>query len=1098
MPPSNRERVGRAFELLAEGLGPFVEREMTERSGAREAWFEGEGKRAPGPVSKEDPKFLLDVMRGAWNDVFRETLGRAERNVVHELLDTRNAWAHNNPFSLDDADRALGGVERILRAVSAGDQAAEVARSRAEVLRLRLDDQRTPRQRTATLAVAEGGGLTSWRDVVTPHPDVASGRYQQAEFAADLAQVHRGEGSDEYTDPVQFFARTYLTEGLQELLSRALQRVSGAGGVPLVDLQTNFGGGKTHSLLALYHLLSGTPLSEFPEEVQRLVREKELEDLPSVKRAVIVGTDISPGEIHVKPDGTQVHTLWGEIAWQLGGPEAYRLVQQADETRTSPGEGLTQVFKLVGPCLVLVDEWVAYVRQLYNRDDLPSGGSFDTHFTFAQTLTEAAKAAPGALVVVSIPASSEKSDDEGSALEVGGVGGREALRRLRQVIGRTEFSWRPASAEEGFEIVRRRLFEPVPPDKMVERDRTATALAEMYVKNRADYPADATEPGYRQRIISSYPIHPELFDRLYTDWSTLERFQRTRGVLRLMAAVVHALWEGGDRSAVILPASLPLDDQRIANELTRYLDDSQAWAPVIEADIDGVNSWPVRIDRDNAAQYGRYSATRRAARAVFLASAPTLSSANRGVEVSRVKLACVLPGERATRFESALGRLAERATYLHAETGRYWFGINPNVNRRAQEEAERLLASRRDELQAEIIRRIQMQSGRGEFRAVHPAPPTSADVPDDPVARLVILPPSSAHTPGSEESPALAAAREILDRRGSSQRIFRNMLIFLAADQRRLEDLERAVADHHAWREINERRDELNLDPSQARQAAERLKGADQTVGLRLNETYSVVIAPDQPDPNGPITWPKPSTANGDGTLAERASRKVVNDEALRTRYAPSVLRAMALDGPLGPLWSDGHVSVDELWQAFAQYVYLPRLQDRNVLEEAVEAGPGLLNWREDAFAIADGIDPATGRYLGLKFGELAGVVTGQTLIVHPDTAMHAQPPDVIQDGPGDSPAEHGDRDGRGEAPDSPGPPTKFYASVRIDPERPIKALNDAWNEVLHHIAVAPGATIEITLEARATTPEGFAEKTIRDVTENAAQLKFDSHEFDS
>ena len=257
--------------------------------------------------------------------------------------------------------------------------------------------------------------LKPWREVVTPHRDVASGRYQQAEFAADLWQVHLGEGADEYRDPLEFFRRTYLTESLKGMLAGAVQRLGGGGGGdPVVQLQTNFGGGKTHSMLALYHLCSGVAASELAG-VDALMRDAGAPDLPVVKRVVLVGNRISPGNPVTKPDGTVVRTLWGELAWQLGGVAAYARIAADDEQATSPGDVLRQLLVEHGPCLILIDEWVAYARQLHDQSDLPAG-SFETQFTFAQVLTESAKLAGNCLLVISLPA----SDTTGSPHHPGG------------------------------------------------------------------------------------------------------------------------------------------------------------------------------------------------------------------------------------------------------------------------------------------------------------------------------------------------------------------------------------------------------------------------------------------------------------------------------------------------------------------------------------------------------------------------------------------------------------------------------------------------------------------------------------------------------
>ncbi|HKM53430.1 MAG TPA: Swt1 family HEPN domain-containing protein [Isosphaeraceae bacterium] len=408
---SNHERTGKALDLLNTGLRPFVERELQSAYG--KDWVARAGlvdvRNPPGKKGKQpnlDTYALLGVMWDQWNDVFKKTLGQAERTLVSELRDVRNKWAHQEAFTTDDAYRALDSAERLLTAVSA-EEAAEVGRQKQEVLRVRFEEQARQETKRAATASIEGqprGGLKPWREIVTPHPDVASGRYQQAEFAADLSQVHRGEGVDEYKNPTEFFRRTFLTDGLRHLLTNALLRLSGKGGDPIVELQTNFGGGKTHSMLALYHMFSGVAPSELPG-IDPVLKEAGVARPPQAKRPVLVGTAISPGQPHRKPDGTVVHTLWGDLAWQLLGKPGFESVAEADKQGVSPGsDALRELFTKSGPALVLIDEWVAFLRQLYGKDNLPAG-SFDANLTFAQALTEAARAVPNVMVIVSVPAS---------------------------------------------------------------------------------------------------------------------------------------------------------------------------------------------------------------------------------------------------------------------------------------------------------------------------------------------------------------------------------------------------------------------------------------------------------------------------------------------------------------------------------------------------------------------------------------------------------------------------------------------------------------------------------------------------------------------
>src|SRR5215216_3087301 len=684
MATTNYERVGKAMDLLRQGLHPFIERELQAQYGkywitkVTAGWRNELNWSEDSDSPHMDVAVLLCVMWEQWNEVFRKTLGHAERSLVSELRDHRNKWAHQEPFSTNDAQRVLDSSARLLTAVSA-PQADEIERMRMELMRVFFDEQVRGERRKSTGTTIEStvtGGLKPWREVVMPHRDVASGRYQQAEFAADLWQVHLGEGSDEYRNPVEFFRRTYLTESLKRLLSGALQRLAGAGGDPVIQLQTNFGGGKTHSMLALYHLASGISPTDL-DGIDSVMQAAGTTTLPTARRVVLVGNKISPGNPVVKSDGTVVRTLWGELAWQLGGRAAFERVRLDDERATSPGDTLRELFNDYGPCLVLIDEWVAYARQLHDQSDLPAGG-FETQFTFAQALTESAKLAKGCLLVISLPASDTGASPHAQAddAEVGGVRGREALDRLRNVVGRVESSWRPASAEEGFEIVRRRLFESMSdPARFKDRDVVARAFADFYRTQQAEFPPECHDGDYLKRLKDAYPIHPEVFDRLYTDWSTLVKFQRTRGVLRLMAAVIHSLWEKGDRNPLILPANIPIDDPRVQFELTRYLSDN--WVPVIEKDVDGPSALPLRLDGE-VPNLGKFAACRRVARTIYLGSAPTATAANRGIEDRRVKLGCVMPGESPAVFGDALRRLAGAATYLYQDGPRYWYSTQPS------------------------------------------------------------------------------------------------------------------------------------------------------------------------------------------------------------------------------------------------------------------------------------------------------------------------------------------------------------------------------------------------------------------------------------
>jgi len=1093
---TNKDRITRTMDALAAGLQPFIERELKAAWGAN--WETRLDQSRPKPMERDrdgnlnwDAHAALNTVMHNFREVFSKQLGHAERNYAGELLTVRNeVWAHGNkPISTEDTIRALDTAERLLTSVGATEQAEELKQLRVEAQRTRYAEESRQQTRRKTLSL-EGrpqAGLKPWREVVTPHPDVASGRYVQAEFAADLAQVHRGEGADEYSDPVEFFRRTYLTQGLQDLLRSAMQRVSGTGGDPVVELQANFGGGKTHSMLALYHLFGAPEATALPG-VEQLMTRLGIERLPQGNRAVLVGTSMSPARPDTKADGTTTRTLWGEMGWQLGGPEGYTLVAESDEKATSPGAGvLTELLRQHAPCLVLIDEWVAYVRQLYHVHDLPAG-TFDANLTFAQALTEAAKAVPEAMLVASLPA---------SQIEIGGEGGQQALDRLKNTFSRIQSAWQSATADESFEIVRRRLFEPiVEQEANAARDAVIKAFMDMYRSGGSEFPPGCSEGDYRRRMETAYPIHPELFERLYNDWGALDKFQRTRGVLRLMAFVIRVLWERQDSNLLILPGFVPIDDGSVESELLRYLD--QSWSAIIAKDVDGSNSVPLTIDQELHSTLGRFSATRRVARTVYIGSAPTHSTGNPGIDERLIRLGCAQPGESHSTFGDALRRLVDRATYLYQDGPRYWYSTQPSVARTADDRAAQYEGA---DVDAKLIERLRASREKGDFCGVHAAPDSAADVPDEQEARLVILGPDYPHAKG-DTSQAIEAAEHTLKTRGTQPRIHRNMLVFLAPDQSRLQELRDGMRLLMAWTSIVADHEALDLTASQRRQAESKKADFENTVTTRIQETWIWALVPSQAADNPSIDWDA-TRLQGQDPLAERVSKKLIGNEALFTRYGPTRLQ-MILDEYL---WADSdHIGTRQLLNYLTQYLYLPRMKNQEVLRQTIEAGVDQLV--ANHFAYAGRYNEETGRYEGLILGGGGQVVIDNySVLVKPEVAQQQADKDRPEpSAPGSDPAAPTGPD----SPQSPAPggaavtteqepglPRRFYATADINPDRAPRDMGKIAEEVLQHLTTVPGARVSVSVEISAEVPEGVSEDTQRIVTENCQTLKFTSHGFE-
>jgi hypothetical protein len=637
------------------------------------------------------------------------------------------------------------------------------------------------------------------------------------------------------------------------------------------------------------------------------------------------------------------------------------------------------------------------------------------------------------------------------------------------------------------------------PAQFKDRDVVARAFADFYRTQQQEFPPDCRNTDYENRIRAAYPIHPEIFDRLYNDWSTLVKFQRTRGVLRLMAAVIHSLWEKGDRNPLILPANISIDDPRVQFELTRYLPDN--WVPVIEKDVDGPSLLPLRLDGE-IPNLGKFAACRRVARAIYLGSAPTATAAHRGIEDRRIKLGCVMPGESPAIFGDALRRLAGAARYLYQDPPHYWYSTQPTVTSLAEDVAEQL-KSNPEKVVQELDKRLRADLRKSaDFSRVHPLPQSGHDVADDLDARLVVLGLDQTYS-REPDSGAEVAAKEILESRGSVPRLFRNTLVFLAADKTRLQDLDEATRRYLAWDSILGDKETLDLSPHQVKQAETQRTAADGTVGARLPETYQWLLVPVQSSPEALVQW-QSVRLSGQDPLAVRASKKLRTDELLITGFAGTRLR-MELDRV--PLWRGDHVTIKQLVEDFGRYLYLPRLREPAVLFDAIREGLRLLTWTQDSFAYAESFDEEAGRYRGLRCGEMVNISEENLsgLLVRPEVARRQREAetapasataaaraggmarDAVPTGSVSEPAT-GSETHR---------PKRFHGSVSLDPTRVGRDAGRIADEVISHLVGLVGSTVKVTLEIEAEIDTGVPENVVRTVTENSRTLKFTTHGFE-
>ncbi len=1125
---TNHDLVTKGFNRLLKALSPYIIRELVRTYGT-DFWREGvigklyDDQRRGLPTSGKVDELTssLDIAKCLllieinWREVFGKRLPRDCKNYVIELKGKRNEWAHKGIEDVTDSNafRALDTMSRLAEQVdpeAAGDINALLRQVRygsaegstAVISNAGGGAEAAPARRKSLEQTKAVRGLPSWREVMEPHMDVAEGRYKNAEFAADLAQVARGKGELEYRDPVEFFNRTYVTEGMKGLLVQSLRRVSRLDGEPVIQLKTAFGGGKTHSMLALYHMMRSRSRVGQIANLAPVLEAAGVSEVPEVHVAVLVGTALNPANSKRPPTmpGITVNTLWGEMAFQLaesaGKPEFYDYVKEADKRGVSPGsEALANLFDACGCCLVLMDELVAYAKKLYGADKLPAG-TLDNFITFIQELTEAARASKCSLVVASIP----ESDNE-----IGGEAGQRALEQIEHTFGRMESIWKPVGASEGFEVVRRRLFLNCKDE--AARDEVCFAFSEMYGENTAEFPTESRELEYRERMVSCYPIHPEVFDRLYEDWATLERFQRTRGVLRLMAAVIHELWMSRDPSPMIMPGSFPLDVPGVRDELTRYLDDN--WNAVVDSEVDGKQSLPYRNDRNNP-RYGSLLASRRVARTVMLGSAPDVGGQSvRGIERAHIRLGTVQPGENISVFNDALGTLQTSSSYLYSDANgnRFWYDTRPTLRKVAEDRAQMVKDS--DAL-FEVEVRLKRLRKVEPFSGIHVCPASTLDVPDDQSLRLVVLPPAAKHRSGAAESEALKLASEIITSRGSTPRSYKNMIVFAAADASCYSQILKSAKQYLAWDSIKADRESLNLDVAQTRETEQSARRADESLDAKIQEAYSWLLYPriDLFSGSMDIEWEVEHVAGGGESIVAKMARKLLSDDAAIQNWAPALLK-MELDRIL---WKESdHIQVKQLWEYLCQYCYLPRLSGYSVLENTILRGLG----SKEFFGIAAAF--SGGRYVDLSLGEQKAFINASDLLVKAEVAetqidryieeTHA----VAHKASGRSGAQgHGGDDVKFVAPeiktwrngddstsevsavDATVVPNRqkrdFHMVSKLDNTRVNRGIQSIMEEVVSQLNLI-GADVELTFEVHARVADGIPPETVRALSENCSTL---------
>lgn len=684
-------------------------------------------------------------------------------------------------------------------------------------------------------STVSGTPLKQWYEVVRPHSDIRNGVLDESVFAANLNDVVNETAPEVYLNPGLFFQKTFVTSGLRDIADRLVQALNGEESQNrVISLQTGFGGGKTHTLISLYHIAkAGRNIRNVSDSALSSNIEPKF-GREEVKVAVFTNDTCDVVSGHEVHPGLTIHTLWGELAYQLGGIEAYERVKQNDQERMPPTASIfRQIVKNAAPCLILIDELADYCVKAAAKI-VGDSNLFAQTTSFVQALTEVISSVPKTVLIATLPASA--TEVANSAI------GQEILNALENRIVRIGSSIKPVDDQEIYEVVRRRLFEQIQyPDEI---NNVAQRYQRMYHNRRADLPANSDNAGYATRIRKSYPFHPELIDVFRLRWGNDSRFQRTRGVLRLLASIVQNLWKQRNSitgtQALIHTSDVELGKlPTLTGQITSLM--GSQWESVMQADVYGASSNSFKIDnQDQTSDLHKYNLTQGIATTLLMASIG--DTQHKGLSIEQLKL-CVLRPNAYSHFliDNSISKLEAIAHYLYSSnlgSKTLWFQSKPNINILINQAKSEITP---DEIDAEILSYLNKSKQFISNINVLIAP--NADVPEQKKLTIVVLPPSLAIPAGGGSIPYSVKKyiEDIAFKRGSSDRVYRNTIFYLATTERGRAVLSERIRDFFACQKILTEYSS-QLDNEQKRDVASRKSKYEGEIASALANAYSVVI----------------------------------------------------------------------------------------------------------------------------------------------------------------------------------------------------------------------------------------------------------------
>ena len=1093
----NSENLYRALGVFLEAMRPFLVSVISKNfpgepwegvffqrltSQKQESWNQAQLQGVE-PILRVD-YYNLTFLASRFRDELAIELGNDKSktytfdNCMRELQDTRNKCQHYTPVSQDEQDRAFSNMILIANMLEMKDLRKEIDRLRAKqnfsptTVNSNVTNERQENDMHDVKISDDGSPIKSWFLNCLPHYDIRNGVLDESVFAANLNDVVMGTAPEVYINPVTFFAKTYVTAGLRDIANRVILALNGEETQNrVISLQTGFGGGKTHTLISLYHIIKGGAKLLNIDSCANILQDKVKPNFDNAKVAVFTNntTDVAQGR--ATTEGFRIYTLWGEIAYQLGGEEGYNLVRQNDEERIAPSSSIIKpILQNAGTSLILIDELADYCVKA-SAKQVGAGNLYNQTNSFIQTLTEVVSSVPKCVLIATLPAS--KTEVADSQI------GQEVLDTLQERIVRIGAKVKPVDDQEVFEVVRRRLFEQIYDDNVVEL--VAKRYKDMYHNRRNDLPEYSDKIEYANLIKKSYPFHPELIEMFRQRWGSDSRFQRTRGVLRLLASIVQDLWIRRNslqgNQALIHTSDVYFENlPSLTGTITSLMGGS--WESVMLADVYGSTSNSRKIDdQDPQSNLGQYHLTQGIATTLLMAS---IGVKQKGLDIKQLKL-CVLRPKAFNHndVDGALNKLEQVAHYLHsAKVGNatYWFESKANINILL---SQAKVDIKQEEAEAEILSRLKASAQFVNELNVMVAP--TGDIPEQKTLSLVIMHPSYAKPTGSKLGSLDKAINIIATKKGNNDRVYRNTIFFLLCSEVGRGALNSKIYDYLACNKIlDEYAGRLEIDQKQEIQ--NRKREYDKQVDEFLIKAYNVVA---KHSVMGGIEWYE--LRNYANDFSTQIRQNLINEITEEEWIIKSVGRNL-LD-KINMLPNVGHtVLVKDLYETFLRFDDKPMILNSQAIIDTVNryCNHGIFN-------VAVGSKENYSKIYVEQSVPFLDVTSDEFWLVDPSIKPKEDNPE-----PGPNPGPTPSSEPTPGPIPTPGPvPTpltvKKYKKVTISGEVPIENYSQLFSSFINTLK-NNHLKIEIKFSAKSTESNPLMENSaiIRSVKESASQLGLD------